>query len=91
MLRRKDARDTSERWFGMASVESSVVGESSGQQAVRISNIVEVGEVEHLPQSVSTTQIPSTSFGVKSPGTVKRKKGEKTAPVAVKRRFEFGD
>ena len=31
---RKDARDTSERWFGVASVESSVVGESSGQQVI---------------------------------------------------------
>ena len=46
VVRRKDAHDTSERWFGVASVDSSVVGESSGQQAVRISNIVEVGEVE---------------------------------------------
>ena len=46
VVRRKDARDTSERWFGVAGVESSVVGESSGQQAVRISNIVDVGEVE---------------------------------------------
>ena len=33
VVRRKDARDTSERWFGVASVASSVVGESSGQQA----------------------------------------------------------
>ena len=46
VVRLKDARDTSERRFGVASVESSAVGESSGQQAVRISNVVEVGEVE---------------------------------------------
>ena len=46
VVRWKDARDTSERWFGVASVESSVVGESSGQQVVRISNVVEVGQVE---------------------------------------------
>ena len=42
VVRRKDARDTSERWFGVASVESSVAGESSGQQGLRISNIVDV-------------------------------------------------
>ena len=36
VVRRKDARDTSERWFGAATVESSVVGGSSGQQDVRI-------------------------------------------------------
>ena len=68
VVRRKDARDTSERWFGVASVASSAVGESSGQQAVRTSNVVEVGQVEFLPQSVSATQMPSTSFAVKSPG-----------------------
>ena len=45
-FRQKGAPDTSERWLGVASVESPVAGESSGQQAVRISKIVEVGEVE---------------------------------------------
>ena len=91
VVRWKDARDTFERWFGVASVESSVVGESSGQQAVRILNIVEVGEVEYLPQSVSATQMPSTSFGTKYPGKGKRRKCEKPPPVAIKRRFEFHD
>ena len=91
MLRLKDARDTSERWFGVASVASSVVGESSGQQAVRISNVVEVGQVEYLPQSVSTIQAPSTSFAIKSPGKGKQKKSETPAKSAVKRRFEFDD
>ena len=90
VVRLKDARDTSERWFGAASVESSVVGESSGQQAVRISN-VEVGQVEYLPQSVSTMQVPSTSFGIKSPGKGKQKKSETPAKIAIKRRFEFDD
>ena len=59
VVHRKVARNTSERWFGVASVKSSVVGESSGQQGVRISNIVEVGEVEYLPQSVSTRNCPA--------------------------------
>ena len=49
VVRRKDARDTSERCFRVASVASSVVGESSGPQTVRISNVVEVGQVEYLP------------------------------------------
>ena len=62
VVRRKDARHTSERRFGVASVEPSVVGETSGQQAVRIYNIVEVGEVEYLPQSVTAPLIPSTSY-----------------------------
>ena len=91
VVRRKYARDTSERWFGVSGVESSVVGESPGQQAVRISNIVDVGEVEYLPQSVSTKQAPSTSFGVKRPGKGKQKKSETPAKAAIKRRFEFDD
>ena len=91
VVRRKDARDSSERWFGVGSVESSVVGESSGQQAVRISNVVEVGQVEYLPQSVSTMQVPSTSFGTKGPGKGKQKKTKTSAKTAIKRRFEFDD
>ena len=91
VVRQKDARDTFERWFGVASVESSVFGESSGQQAVRISNVVEVGQVECLPQSVSTIHLSSTSFGVKSLGKDKQKKNETPAKTAIKRRFEFDD
>ena len=91
MVRRKDARDTSERWFDVGSVASSAVGESSGQQAVRISNVVEVAQVEYLPQSVSATQVPSTSFAVKSPGKGKQKESETPTKTAVRRHFEFDD
>ena len=91
VVRRKDSWDTSERWFGVAGVESCVVGESSDQQANRISNIVVVGEVEYLPHSIPTPQMHSTSSSVKLPGKGKREKGETPAPVAIKRRFEFDD
>ena len=91
VVRGKDARDTSERWFGVANVASSAVGESSGLQAVRISNVVEVGQAEYLAQSVSDIQVPSTSFAIKSPGKGKQKKSETPAKTAVKRRFEFDD
>ena len=91
VVRRKDARDTSERCFGVGSVASSAVGESSGQQAVCISNVVEVSQVEYLPQPVCATQVPSTSSAVKSPGKGKQKKSETPAKIAVKRRFEFDD
>ena len=91
VVHRKGARVTSERWFGVASVASSVVGESSGQQAVRISNVVEVGQVGNLPQSVSSVPVPSASFGIKSPGKSKQKKSETPAKSAIKRRFEFGE
>ena len=91
VVRRKDARDTSERWFGVASVESSFVGQSSGQQGLRISNIIEVGEVEFLPQAVSTPQTPSASSSVRSPAEGKWKRSETSATVTIKRRFEFDD
>ena len=91
VVRRKDAWDTSERWFGVATVESSVVGESSGQQAVRISNVVEVVQVENLPQAVSTIQAPSTSFSMMSLGKGKQEKSETPVKTAIKRRFEFDD
>ena len=48
VVRRKEARDTSERSFGVRSVESSEVGEPSFRAGVRISNVVEVGQVEYL-------------------------------------------
>ena len=60
-------------------------------QAVRISNVVEVGQVEYFPQSVSSVPVPSTSFGTKSPGKGKQKKSETPAKSAIKRRFEFDD
>ena len=90
-VRQKDARDTAERWFGVASVESSIVGESSGQQGNRVSIIVDVGEAEYLPQSVSTLQMPSTSSSVKNLAKGKWKQSETPALVAIKRRFEYDD
>ena len=91
VVRRKEIRDTSERWFGVTSVASSAVGESSSPQGVRISNVVEVGQVAYLPQSVSATQMPSTSFAVKSPRKGKQKRSETPTKTAIKRRFEFDD
>ena len=88
---RKDARGTSERWLGVARVKSSVVGELPGHQGVRISNVVEVGEVEYLPQSVSAPQMPSASCSVRNPAKEKRKGSGTPAPVTIKRRFEFDD
>ena len=87
VVHRKDAQDTSERYFGVACVKFSVVGESPGRQYVRVSNIVEFGEVEYLPESVLAPQVPSTGYSAKSPAKVKRKKSETPAPVVIKRRL----
>ena len=94
VVRRKEARDTSERWFGVRSVESSEVGESSGRAGVRISNVVEVGQVEYLSGSVPARDQPcsSTTVSPRSPGKGKRKRSVTPAPtVGPKRLFEFDD
>ena len=72
VVRRKDARDTSERWFDVTIVEYFVVGEYSGQQGVRFSKVVEVGEVEYLPESMPAPQVPSTRCSAKGPAKGKR-------------------
>ena len=54
VVRRKENWDTSVRWFGLNSCESYVVGESWSQHGVRISNVVEVGEVKYMNESVRT-------------------------------------
>ena len=84
VVRRKDARDTSERWFGVRSVESSEVGESSGRAGVRISNVVEVGQVEYLSGSVHARDqaCSSTTVSPRSPGKGKRKRSVTPAPAA---------
>ena len=44
VVRRKDTRDISERWFAVRNLESTKVGESSCPTGVRISDVVEVGQ-----------------------------------------------
>ena len=70
VVRRKDARDTSERWYGVRSVESSEVGEPSCRAGVRISDVVEVGRVEYLSESVPARDQPCSSAAIcpQSPG-----------------------
>ena len=45
VVRRKEAQDTSERWFRVRNIESSEVREPSCRTGVRISDVVEVGLV----------------------------------------------
>ena len=75
IVRRKEARDTSERWFGVRSVESSEVGEPSCWTGVRISVAVEVGQVEYLSESVPARDQPCSST-TKSPRSPWKRKVE---------------
>ena len=48
--RRKAVKDTRERWFGADTVASSAVGEAAPRTIVRISDVVEVGDVQNVEQ-----------------------------------------
>ena len=61
VLRRKYVRDTSNRWFGVRSVESPEVAEQSCWTGVRISDVVEVGQVEYLCESIPVPDQPRSS------------------------------
>ena len=94
LVRRKEARDTSERWFGVRSVESSEVGEPSCRAGARMSDVVEVGQVEYLSESVLARDQPcgsGTTMSPRSPEKGKRKRSATPAPAVKPKRFEFDD
>ena len=75
-------------------MESSEVGESSCRAGVRISNVVEVGQVEYLSGSVLARDQPcsNSTISPRSPGKGKPKRSVTPAPAASpKRLFEFDD
>ena len=50
MSRRKTVKDTRERWFSAETNASSAVGESAPRTIVRIADVVEVGDVQHVKE-----------------------------------------
>ena len=48
--RRKAVRDTREHWFSAETVASSAVGETAARATVRISDVVEVGDVQYVDE-----------------------------------------
>ena len=62
--RQKKSRDTSKRWFRVHSVDSFYVGEPSGHSSSKTSYVVEVGQVEYLPEFNTPSELPSTSTGM---------------------------
>ena len=47
---RKAVKDTRERWFGAETIPSSAVGEAAPRTTVRISDRVEVGDVQYVEE-----------------------------------------
>ena len=78
-------KDTSEQWYRLGAVRPSS-GESSSQYGVRISTVVEEGQVDYVPVAAPSRKACSQSRGPSSPGKGKKKVAH--SPVQVRRQFE---
>ena len=70
--RRRLVKDTSEQWYRLGAVRPSS-GESSSQYGVRISTVVEEGQVDYVPVAAPSRKVSNQSRGLSSPGKGKIK------------------
>ena len=82
VLRRRTAKDTSERWFHSGTPRS----ETASRPGVRISNVVEEGRVEYVPVGPPALGLPGPSKICSS--SSKRKRKVIRSPMKLPRRFE---
>ena len=75
--RRKALKDTRERWFSVETVASSAVGEGAPRTTVRISDVVEVGDVQCVAGQ-EKLGLSCCSRSASSPGKSKKRR----APVS---------
>ena len=83
--RRRVVKDTSEQWYRLGAVRLSS-GESSSQYGVRISTVVEEGQVDYVPVAARSRKVAGQSRRLSSPGKGKRKVSH--SPVKLRRQFE---
>ena len=83
LSQRKAVRDTRERWFSGETVASSAVGESAPKTTVRISDVVEVGDVQYVAEH-EKLGLPCCSQS--SPGKGKKRQSS-ASPGVVKKQF----
>ena len=82
VLRRRSARDTSERWYHGGTPRS----DTASRPGVRISDVVEEGRVEYVPVGPPALGSPGPSK-IRFPSS-KRKRKITRSPVKLPRRFE---
>ena len=85
LSQRKAVRDTRDRWFSAETVASSAVGESAPRTTVRISDVVEVGDVQYVAEH-EKLGLPCCSRPTFSPGKSK-KRWAPVGPGVVKKQF----
>ena len=83
LSQRKAVKDTRERWFSAETVASSAVDERSPRTTVRISDVVEVGDVQYVAEH-EKLGLPCCSRS--SPGKGKKRQSS-ASPGVVKRQF----
>ena len=83
LSQRKAVRDTREQWFSAETVASSAVGESAPKTTVRISDVVEVGDVQYVAEH-EKLGLPCCSRS--SPGKGKKRQSS-ASPGVTKKQF----
>ena len=86
VTRRKAVKDTRERWFGAETVAPSAVGEAASRTTVRISDVVEVGDVKYIKEH-DKLGLPCCSRSVSAPGKKKKRQVPVSPGVAKKKQF----
>ena len=87
MSQRKAMKGTRERWFSAETNASSAVGESAPRTTVRISDVVEVGDVQNKAEH-EKLGLPCCSRSTSSPGKSKKKRAP-VSPGVTKKRTVF--
>ena len=82
VLRRRTAKDTSERWYHGGTPQS----ETASRPGVKISDVVEEGRVEYTPVAVRALAPPGPGKIRSAPS--KRKRKISRSPVKLPRRFD---
>ena len=85
MSQRKAVKDTRERWFSIETVGSSADGASAPRTTVRISDVVEVGDVQYVAEH-EKLGLPCCSRSTSSPGKSKKRRAP-VSPGVVKKQF----
>ena len=81
--RRKAVRDTRERCFSAETVASSAVGETAPRTTIRISDIVEVGDVQYVAEHEKLS-LPCCSRSASRPGKSKTRRAPVSPSVTKK-------
>ena len=84
LSQRKAVKDTRERWFSAEIVASSAVGESAPRTTVRISDIVEVEDVQYVAEH-EKLGLPCCSRSTSSPGKSKKRQTSLSPGVSKKK------